>query len=252
MAQAKLKVILLRATPDPDELVALGARLCYARADLDALQQKVESGDQRGFVERVMQRGHLSVTEHASFTFAVEGVSRALLAQLTRHRIASFSVQSQRYVSMADGFDYVIPPAIEALGEDERQEFIRQMETMHTWYCHWQEKLGGAKESANEDARFVLPGACETRIMLTMNARELRHFFALRMCSRAQWEIRALAESMFALCYKEVPALFADAGPECLRRGCPEGAKSCGRQAEMRARREAFLRENQPSGLAEA
>ena len=145
MAQAKLKVILLRATPDPDELVALGARLCYARADLDALQQKVESGDQRGFVERVMQRGHLSVTEHASFTFAVEGVSRALLAQLTRHRIASFSVQSQRYVSMADGFDYVIPPAIEALGEDERQEFIRQMETMHTWYCHWQEKLGGAK-----------------------------------------------------------------------------------------------------------
>ena len=132
MAQAKLKVILLRATPDPDELVALGARLCYARADLDALQQKVESGDQRGFVERVMQRGHLSVTEHASFTFAVEGVSRALLAQLTRHRIASFSVQSQRYVSMADGFDYVIPPAIEALGEDERQEFIRQMETMHT------------------------------------------------------------------------------------------------------------------------
>ena len=116
MAQAKLKVILLRATPDPDELVALGARLCYARADLDALQQKVESGDQRGFVERVMQRGHLSVTEHASFTFAVEGVSRALLAQLTRHRIASFSVQSQRYVSMADGFDYVIPPAIEALG----------------------------------------------------------------------------------------------------------------------------------------
>ena len=98
----------------------------------------------------------------------------------------------------------------------------------------------------------MLPGACETRIMLTMNARELRHFFALRMCSRAQWEIRALAENMFALCYKEVPALFADAGPECLRRGCPEGAKSCGRQAEMRARREAFLRENQPSGPAEA
>ena len=173
MAQAKLKVILLRATPDPDELVALGARLCYARADLDALQQKVESGDQRGFVERVMQRGHLSVTEHASFTFAVEGVSRALLAQLTRHRIASFSVQSQRYVSMADGFDYVIPPAIEALGEDERQEFIRQMETMHTWYCRWQEKLGGAKESANEDARFVLPNAAATRLVMTMNAREL-------------------------------------------------------------------------------
>ena len=235
MAQAKLKVILLRATPDPDELVALGARLCYARADLDALQQKVESGDQRGFVERVMQRGHLSVTEHASFTFAVEGVSRALLAQLTRHRIASFSVQSQRYVSMADGFDYVIPPAIEALGEDERQEFIRQMETMHTWYCHWQEKLGGAKESANEDARFVLPNACETHITFTMNARELLHFFSLRCCNRAQWEIRALAAQMLRLCKAAAPVIFSYAGPGCLRGACPEGAKSCGQAQTVRA-----------------
>ena len=228
MAQAKLKVILLRATPDPDELVALGARLCYARADLDALQQKVESGDQRGFVERVMQRGHLSVTEHASFTFAVEGVSRALLAQLTRHRIASFSVQSQRYVSMADGFDYVIPPAIEALGEDERQEFIRQMETMHTWYCRWQEKLGGAKESANEDARFVLPNAAATRLVMTMNARELMHFFSLRCCNRAQWEIRELAHRMLELARPTAPFVFADAGAPCVRGACPEGKMTCG------------------------
>ena len=234
MAQAKLKVILLRATPDPDELVALGARLCYARADLDALQQKVESGDQRGFVERVMQRGHLSVTEHASFTFAVEGVSRALLAQLTRHRIASFSVQSQRYVSMADGFDYVIPPAIEALGEDERQEFIRQMETMHTWYCHWQEKLGGAKESANEDARFVLPNAAATRLVMTMNARELMHFFSLRCCNRAQWEIRQLACKMLELVKNVAPNVFSDAGPACVRGGCSEGKMSCGKADEVR------------------
>ena len=198
MAQAKLKVILLRATPDPDELVALGARLCYARADLDALQQKVESGDQRGFVERVMQRGHLSVTEHASFTFAVEGVSRALLAQLTRHRIASFSVQSQRYVSMADGFDYVIPPAIEALGEDERQEFIRQMETMHTWYCHWQEKLGGAKESANEDARFVLPYSLRSNFFMTINARELIRMICAMLGRGARFaELKRLGEQLF-------------------------------------------------------
>ena len=234
MAQAKLKVILLRATPDPDELVALGARLCYARADLDALQQKVESGDQRGFVERVMQRGHLSVTEHASFTFAVEGVSRALLAQLTRHRIASFSVQSQRYVSMADDFDYVIPPAIEALGEDERQEFIRQMETMHTWYCHWQEKLGGAKESANEDARFVLPNAAATRLVMTMNARELMHFFSLRCCNRAQWEIREMAWQMLTLCKQAAPALLEHAGPVCVSGACPEGKNTCGKAAEVR------------------
>lgn len=234
MAQAKLKVVLLRATPDPDELVALGARLCYAQADIDALKEKVESADQRAFVERVMQRGHLSVTEHAAFTFAVEGVSRALLAQLTRHRIASFSVQSQRYVSMAKGFDYVIPPAIEALGESEKQEFIRQMDTIHEWYCHWQEKLGGAKESANEDARFVLPNAASTRLLVTMNARELMHFFSLRCCNRAQWEIRELACEMLKICRETCPLLFAKAGPSCLWGKCSEGEYSCGQIDEVR------------------
>ena len=156
MAKANLKVMLLRCTPDPDEIVALGARLCYAQADIEALRERVESRDQQKYIAGVMERGHLSVTEHATFTFAVEGVSRALLAQLTRHRIASFSVQSQRYVSMADGFDYVIPPSISALGEEEEAEFIRQMNTMHAWYCQWQEKLGGAKEKANEDADGTL------------------------------------------------------------------------------------------------
>lgn len=139
-------------------------------------------------------------------------MSRALLAQLTRHRLASFSVQSQRYVSMAEGFDYVIPPAIEALGEDAKQEFIRQMETMQAWYCDWQEKLGGAGESANEDARFVLPNAAATRLVMTMNARELMHFFSLRCCNRAQWEIREMAWQMLALCKQAAPALFEHAG----------------------------------------
>ena len=211
MAQAKLKVVLLRATPDPDELVALGARLCYAQADIDALKEKVESADQRAFVERVMQRGHLSVTEHAAFTFAVEGVSRALLAQLTRHRIASFSVQSQRYVSMAKGFDYVIPPAIEALGESEKQEFIRQMDTIHEWYCQWQEKLGGAKESANEDARFVLPNAASTRLLVTMNARELvRMIQAMRFGRGARFaELRGLGEQLSAQLDALYPGVFS-------------------------------------------
>ncbi len=236
MAKATLKVILLRSTPDPDEIVALGARLCYAQADVEALRERVEASDQRAYVERVMQRGHLSVTEHASFTFAVEGVSRALLAQLTRHRIASFSVQSQRYVSMADGFDYVIPPSISALGEEQEAEFIRQMDTMHKWYCQWQEKLGGAKEAANQDARFVLPNAAATRLVMTMNARELMHFFELRCCGRAQWEIREMAWQMLAECKKAAPALFANAGPACLRGACPEGKNTCGRAAEMKAR----------------
>lgn len=240
MAKARLKVILLRATPDPDEIVALGARLCYARADVESLRERVEAKDQQAFVERVMERGHLSVTEHASFTFAVEGVSRALLAQLTRHRIASFSVQSQRYVSMADGFDYVIPPSISALGEAQEQEFIRQMDQMHAWYCQWQEKLGGAGESANQDARFVLPSAAATRLVMTMNARELMHFFELRCCNRAQWEIREMAWQMLALCREAAPALFAHAGPACLNGPCPEGKNTCGKADEVRKKHAAL------------
>jgi len=240
MAQVGLKVVLLRATPDPDEIVALGARLCYAQADVDSLRERVEAADQRAYVERVMARGHLSVTEHASFTFAVEGVSRALLAQLSRHRIASFSVQSQRYVSMADGFDYVIPPSIEALGEDERREFERQMETMHAWYRLWQEKLGGAGETANQDARFVLPNAAATRLLVTMNARELMHFFELRCCNRAQWEIREMAWQMLAECRRAAPSLFGKAGPACLRGACPEGKNTCGRAEEIRQRHESL------------
>ena len=234
MAKAKLKVILLRVTPDPDEIVALGARLCYAQADVESLRERVEAKDQQAFVERVMERGHLSVTEHASFTFAVEGVSRALLAQLTRHRIASFSVQSQRYVSMADGFDYVVPPSISALGADAEAEFVRQMEQMHAWYCQWQEKLGGAGESANQDARFVLPNAAATRLLMTMNARELMHFFELRCCNRAQWEIREMAWQMLACCREAAPALFAHAGPACVSGPCPEGKNTCGKASEVR------------------
>ena len=234
MAKAKLKVILLRATPDPDEIVALGARLCYAQADVESLRERVEAKDQAAFVERVMERGHLSVTEHASFTVAVEGVSRALLAQLTRHRIASFSVQSQRYVSMADGFDYVVPPSISALGEDAEAEFARQMDQMHAWYCQWQEKLGGAGESANQDARFVLSNAAATRLLVTMNARELLHFFELRCCNRAQWEIREMAWQMLACCREAAPALFAHAGPACVSGPCPEGKNTCGKASEVR------------------
>jgi len=234
MAKAELKVMLLRYTPDPDEVVALGARLCYAQADLDTLRDRVETHDQQKYIAGVMERGHLSVTEHATFTFAVEGVSRALLAQLTRHRIASFSVQSQRYVSMADGFDFVVPPSISALGGEEEAEFIRQMNTMHKWYCQWQDKLGGAKEKSNEDARFVLPNAAATRLLVTMNARELMHFFELRCCSRAQWEIREMAWRMLAECRKAAPALFANAGPACLRGACPEGKASCGKAREVK------------------
>lgn len=238
--QANLKVALIRHTLSPEETVALGARLCYSRATIDDLTQRVSAKDQTAFVQKIMGMGHDSVLEHASFTFGVEGVSRVLLAQLTRHRIASFSVQSQRYVSYEDGFGYIMPPKIAALGDEAQEEYHRQMKQMHEWYCAWQEKLGTG-EGSNEDARFVLPGACETRLMMTMNVRELRHFFGLRMCSRAQWEIRAMATEMHRLCMEVAPALFADAGPGCLRGACPEGAKSCGKAGEIKRERQAMI-----------
>ena len=238
--QANLKVALIRHTLSPEETVALGARLCYSRATIDDLTQRVSAKDQTAFVQKIMGMGHESVLEHASFTFGVEGVSRVLLAQLTRHRLASFSVQSQRYVSYEDGFGYIMPPKIAALGDEAQEEYHRQMKQMHEWYCAWQKKLGTG-EGSNEDARFVLPGACETRLMMTMNVRELRHFFGLRMCSRAQWEIRAMATEMHRLCMEVAPALFADAGPGCLRGACPEGAKSCGKAGEIKRERQALI-----------
>jgi len=240
--EKKLKVELLRYTPAPEEAIALAAKLCYSKASISNLKEKISEKDQSAFIEKLMDMGHESVLEHVSFTFGVEGVSRVLLAQLTRHRIASFSVQSQRYVSYEDGFGYIIPESIAALGTDAEKKYKEQMETIESWYIDWQKLLGKKGEKSNEDARFVLPNACETRIVMTMNVRELRHFFSLRMCNRAQWEIRRMAEEMFRLCYKTAPALFRDAGPACLRGKCPEGGKTCGQAGSIRAKREAMIR----------
>ena len=237
----ELKVELIRHTLNPEETIALGAKLCYSKATIGDLKEKTEAKDQSTYIEKLLGMGHESVLEHATFTFGIEGVSRVLLAQITRHRLASFSVQSQRYVSYDQGFGYILPPQIEALGPEAVSEYERQMETIQTWYRGWQDQLGAAGEGSNEDARFVLPGACETRLMMTMNVRELRHFLSLRMCNRAQWEIRALAKEMHRLCLEVAPALFADAGPGCLRGKCPEGAKTCGRMEEVRQERKALL-----------
>ena len=237
----QLKVELIRHTLSPEEIIALGAKLCYSKATVGDLLTKVEAKDQTAFIDRLLHMGHESVFEHAVFTFGVEGVSRVLLAQLTRHRLASFSVQSQRYVSYENGFGYIIPPRIEALGEDAVAEYHRQMTQMQEWYQGWQKRLETG-EDGNEDARFVLPSACETRVLMTMNVRELRHFFSLRMCNRAQWEIRAMAKEMHRQCMAVAPALFADAGPSCLRGACGEGDKSCGRAREVREERAEMIR----------
>ena len=239
--QKKLKVILLRHTLSPEETIALSAKLCYSKSTIEDLKEKISQKDQSAFIEKLMGMGHESVLEHVTFSFGVEGVSRVLLAQLTRHRIASFSVQSQRYVSYENGFGFIMPDSIAALGEEAVQQYQKQMDTIESWYVDWQKKLGKGEKS-NEDARFVLPNACETRLVVTMNVRELRHFFSLRMCNRAQWEIRKMDEEMFRICFNTAPALFMDAGPACMRGKCPEGEKTCGRAAEIRKNREALIR----------
>ena len=239
--QKKLKVILLRHTLSPEETIALSAKLCYSKSTIEDLKEKISQKDQSAFIEKLMGMGHESVLEHVTFSFGVEGVSRVLLAQLTRHRIASFSVQSQRYVSYENGFGFIMPDSIAALGEEAVQQYQKQMDTIESWYVDWQKKLGKGEKS-NEDARFVLPNACETRLVVTMNVRELRHFFSLRMCNRAQWEIRRMAEEMFRICFDIAPALFMDAGPACIRGKCPEGEKTCGMAPEIRKNREVLIR----------
>lgn len=184
--------------------------------------------------------GHESVLEHCTFTFAIGGISRACSHQLVRHRMASYSQQSQRYVKM-DEFEYVTPESFMTTVTDDywntessdnstlaSEEFESLMEVIGELY----ERMirAGIPE---EDARYVLPNACTTNIVVTMNARELRHFFNLRCCNRAQWEIRELADRMLELCKETCPILFEDAGASCVATGrCPEGKKSCGKVKE--------------------
>ncbi len=234
-------VTLVRMSPDADELIASAAKLCYASDTSEILRQDPQrAGD---FVRMLKKIGHLSPIEHAVFTFYIEGVSRAMTHQLVRHRIASFSQRSQRYVGHAD-FDYVVPPRLQGrrvrVGDKEIDavEYFRQtMELIADRYRTLNEALGDEGESSHEDARYVLPNACETKIFVTMNARELLHFFEERLCQRAQWEIRTVAEKMLSLIRGSCPAIFETAGPKCVRLGgCPEGKMTCGRFAEVRAR----------------
>ena len=185
-------VTLITHTPNPEHVVADAARVCY----------NSHSTDDARLIRSLLRRGHLSPFEHVSFTFEIADVSRALLAQITRHRIASFSVQSQRYVKH-DGFDYVVPLSIQALGAERRERFRAQMAQIDEWYRGWLER-GIPKE----DARFVLPNAATTRMVVTMNARELMHFFGLRCAPDAQWEIRHLAMEMRRLCSEVAPNIF--------------------------------------------
>ena len=225
-----MQVTLLQHTPDPELTVALAARLCYSPVGIAELRERLSSDDIGTFLDKIMSLGHQSVLEHVSFTFGIEGISRTTSHQLVRHRLASYSQQSQRYVSHTKRFAAVIPPTV-AERPELRELFELQLGKLHEAYAAMVEAGIPA-----EDARYILPNATETKIMMTMNARELLHFFALRCCERAQWEIRAMAVEMLKLVKQIAPTIFRDAGPGCLAGPCPEGSMTCGRLVEVRER----------------
>ena len=239
-----MKVKLITHTKDPEKTVAAAAKLCYSKSDISTLIDGLTDEKVANFLEKLSNLGHASPLEHASFTFGIEGVSRSFLAQISRHRIASFSVQSQRYVDM-DSADHVVPKEIYDAGYSAVRLYEESVKNSFNNYNELKEELAkkyiaeGMKESpakkkAQEDARYLLPEACCTRMIVTMNARELNHFFNLRCCNRASREIREVAEEMLKLVYPVAPHLFKSAGPSCVCGACPEGNMSCGKAKEMR------------------
>ncbi|MEF2145842.1 MAG: FAD-dependent thymidylate synthase [Desulfovibrionaceae bacterium] len=248
MPKKDLRVELLSMTPNALELVYAAFRQCYHAGFAADMWQRLLNGEigreqQAEFVRGVLESGHDSPIEHVSFSFAVEGISRACSHQLVRHRLASYSQQSQRYVDESD-MDYILPPAIARIPE-ARQRFEAFMEEVGSAYRDLKQILvaAGRKSKANEDARFVLPQAAETKIVLTMNCRALRHFFHLRCCNRAQWEIRAMADAMLLICKDKLPAIFATGGAKCEELGyCPESDRfACGKHptlTELSSRRD--------------
>ena len=232
MAEKKLKVVLLSSTPNAEKLVALAAKLCYSPANIEDLLKKITEKDQKDFVEKLIEMTHMSPVEHVVFTFGIEGISRACTHQLVRHRLASYSQQSQRYVK-EENLDYILPPLIKdckfAVHYNGDQWFEDKMKEIQKWYKELIDK-----GILPEDARFLLPNAAETKIIITMNARELLHFFKERCCLRAQWEIRAMAEEMLRLAMEKCPIIFSKAGPACVNGLCNQGKMTCGKIIEVR------------------
>ena len=267
-----MKIELIAHTPEPEKVIATAAKLCYSASSVKNLQESLTDEKIKSFLEMLMELGHESPVEHVTFTFAIEGISRACSHQLVRHRIASYSQQSQRYVNMTQ-FDYIIPPEIHRDQElkDEYDTFMFNVQKEYDKLVnsltmkHYNDYIDQytrdpdgepvisderkkelrdkAKKCANEDARYVLPNACETKIMVTMNIRSLYNFFKHRMCNRAQWEIRAVAWEMWKQCMKVSPTLFKHAGPSCINGKCPEGKMSCGLGIAIKRNRETMLKE---------
>ena len=221
----KPNVILLNHTPDPVRAIAIAARLCYSPLGASDLKEGMSDEACENLIKNLLASGHMSAFEHASFTFAIDNTSRACTHQLVRHRVASYNQQSQRYVTYNlrdESVATIIPDSIKE-NIYALEAFQKAMKAINEAY-----ETMIDHEIPAEDARYILPNACETKIVVTMNARELLHFFSLRCCNRAQWEIRHMADEMLRLCREVAPLIFKCAGPACITSGkCPEGKMSC-------------------------
>ena len=239
MGKVEPQVKLARSTHSAEAAIAAAAKLCYADNTQNILDQNTD--DSKTFIRKLLKMGHLSPIEHVGFTFLIEGISRAMTHQLVRHRVASYSQRSQRYVAH-DEFDYIVPPSIEGKtvqdesGPVDAAEYYHQtMQIIAQRYGRLNDALGRSGEQSNQDARYVLPNACETKLFVTMNGRELLHFFEERLCLRAQWEIRGVASQMLQLVKENCPAVFDGSGPKCVRLGyCPEGKLTCGQFKQIK------------------
>lgn len=214
-------VTLIAHTPEPEKVIAGAAKLCYSSSDIESLMNGLTTEKVEVFIKKLTDLGHQSPLEHCTFTFGIEGVSRALSHQLVRHRIASYSQKSQRYVKEGQ-FEYIVPPTIAENQADlvVYNDFMKHSQEVYNYFI----KNG----IPSEDARFVLPNACETKLIVTMNIRALLHFFEERCCNRAQWEIRQMADMMLDICKEIAPNIFAKAGASCVRGKCKEGKMCCG------------------------
>lgn len=228
-----MNVELLQYPENPERAVATAARLCYAPVGAKELMETMPEERVRSVLSTIMESGHFSTLEHVSYTFAIDGVSRALTHQLVRHRLASFNQQSQRYVKFTKGVEVVKPESVRE-NASANEAFDKAVNAAIDCYQAMIEAGIPA-----EDARYILPNAAETKIVVTMNIRELLHFFSLRCCNRAQWEIRELAHRMLELVCPTAPFIFMDAGAPCVRGKCPEGKMTCGNPYPKVSRKDA-------------
>lgn len=230
---SKLNCVLMAHTPNPESVVAAAARLCYSSDDAMTLMNNMTPEKVESFIEKLESLGHESPFEHVNWTFSVEGVSRVLTHQLVRHRIASYSQRSMRYVNEKHA-EVIIPPSI-ANNPEALKRFNLICEMIDGAYIQLTE-FGIPKE----DARYALSNATETKIVLTMNTRTLYNFFHHRCCSRAQWEIRAMATEMLRLVKEVAPNMFRHAGASCVKGYCPEGSMCCGKAPTMKMLLDAY------------